>query len=128
MDNLGRGWAFPPKFNRLTKTVEMTATDQEEIEQSLKILFSTYENERLFHPDYGCNLEKYKFENLSNVFIGRIKKLIEEAIADHEPRVTLNSLSINIGQMVEGKFIIMLSYTIIDSNKRYDMTYPYTFD
>ena len=57
MDHIGRGWTFPPRFNRYTQTVDMATTAQEEIEQSLRVLFSTHENERLFHNDFGCSVE-----------------------------------------------------------------------
>lgn len=127
-DQIGRGWAFPPRFNKLSHTVETTTTDQEEVEQSLKILFSTHINERLFRPDYGCDLEKYKFHSMTNVNVARMKKALEEAITDYEPRITLDSLDIDTSLMNEGKFIVHLAYTINDTGSSYNMVYPFNFE
>jgi len=127
-EQIGRGWAFPPRFNRLSRTAQTTATDQEEIEQSLAILFATHLNERLFQPDYGCNLEKYKFQPMSSVNVARIRKALEEAINDCEPRITLLSLHIDSSLMDEGRFMLHVAYTINDTATSHNMVYPLNFE
>jgi uncharacterized Zn-binding protein involved in type VI secretion len=66
---LGTGWSFPPTFDRDSGQVEMVS-DLADIEQSLDILLSTSLGERVMVPDYGCNLDDYMFESLSNNLIG----------------------------------------------------------
>lgn len=50
---LGRGWSFPPT---LTDGGVAMAAYEEDIEQSLCVLFSTSPGERVCHYDYGCPL------------------------------------------------------------------------
>ena len=125
MDNIGRGWSFPPHFNKFRQSVEMTTTDQEEVEQSLKVLFSTHLNERLFHGDFGCTLDSYKF---NSVPAKRIKKALEEAINEYESRITLNALEIDTENMLEGKLVLRISYTIDQTGSSYNLVYPYNFE
>lgn len=128
MDNIGRGWSFPPRFNRSTQTVEMSTTDQEEVEQSLRVLFSTHENERLFHNDFCCSVEKYKFHTLNSVHVGRIRKSLEEAIDDYEPRITVEELKVSTERLIEGILLVSVTYTINYTNETYTMVYPYNFE
>ena len=60
---LGRGWAFPVSFGNQGRNVAM-AESEEDIRQSLSILFSTRPGERIMVPDYGCNLQDYLFETV----------------------------------------------------------------
>lgn len=128
MSNIGRGWSFPPRFNKEDSQVEMTSTDQEEVEQALRVLFSTRDNERLFHPDYGCSVEKYKFQTLNSIQLGRIRKSLEEAIDDYEPRITVESLSVDDSRINEGILMISLDYTINESGSTHNMVYPFNFE
>ena len=127
-DQIGRGWVFPPRFNKMSRTVDTTMTDQEEIEQSLTILFATHLIERLFRPDYGCNVEKYMFHSMSNVNVAHIRKALEEAITDCEPRITLDLLTIDTTLLVEGRLIIRIAYTINDTGSIHNMVYPFNFE
>ena len=61
---LGRGWSFPPRFNPVDRGVEMVA-EEEDIQESLRILFSTAPGERVMHPSYGCGLKRMVFEQIS---------------------------------------------------------------
>jgi len=61
---LGRGWSFPPEFNRASKSVTMLEQEKD-IESSLNILLSTRLGERIMQPDYGCNLDEMVFEAMN---------------------------------------------------------------
>lgn len=134
-DFIGKGWSFPPHFNKYQYMrenyyaggVEMVA-DQQEIEESLSILFSTQLGERLFHNDYGSSLIDYQFAGNDNITELRIKDMITRAVQKHEPRITLNRLEVNTDNIMEGKISIGLIYTINATNSSYNMVYPYYFE
>lgn len=107
--------------------VEMVA-DQQEIEESLAILFSTQLGERLFHNDYGSSLIDYQFAGNDNITMLRIKDMITRAVQKHEPRITLKRLEVNVNDIMEGKINISLIYTINATNSSYNMVYPYYFE
>ncbi|MBR2261312.1 MAG: GPW/gp25 family protein [Paludibacteraceae bacterium] len=126
-DFIGIGWSFPPHFNKYTGNVDMVS-GEDEIEGSLKILFSTNIKERLFHPDFGCDLRSFNFANNNNATLLRIKNLISSTVKEYEPRIILNEVDVNLDEILEGKFIIHLDYTIKNTNSKYNMVYPYYFE
>ena len=123
-DFIGKGWSFPPNFNKAAQSVEMVS-DEAEIEGSLAVLFSTQVGERLFRPTFGCNLDEYMFKSNSEVVILRMKNMISQTIKEFEPRITLESVDISMDEILEGKLSINLSYTINATNRKYNMVYPY---
>ena len=123
-DFIGKGWSFPPSFNKAAQSVEMVS-DEAEIEGSLSVLFSTQIGERLFRPTFGCNLDDYLFKNNSTVVILRMKNMITQAIKEFEPRITLDSVNVNMDEIIDGRLSISLSYTINATNRKYNMVYPY---
>jgi phage baseplate assembly protein W len=120
---LGRGWAFPPDFNRETGKVSM-AQYEEDIQQSLQILFSTSVRERVLQPEYGCNPEDYVFTTLNVTFLSYLEDLVRKNIAKHEPRIKLLSLSIAPTEQ-EGMLEIRLDYIVRNTNTRFNMVYPF---
>jgi uncharacterized protein len=121
---LGTGWAFPPTFTKQPCRVQMVS-DEEDIEQSLKILLSTRHGERVMQPEYGCNLDVLLFEPINTSLITFVKDLIEKAILYHEPRITLQKIDIRTEQVLEGLLLIELEYVIRTTNSRYNMVYPF---
>ena len=61
---LGKGWSFPPSFNKTTGNVEMVKNEID-IKQSLVIYFNTKLGERIMRPDYGCVLHDNQFEKIN---------------------------------------------------------------
>jgi len=124
---LGRGWAFPPTFNKATLAVEMVI-DEEDIRQSLYILLSTSLGERVMQPDYGCNLTDYVFEGLSSTTIGYIKERVANAILYYEPRIVVERIEVTSAGSVdnlEGRFLIDLTYSIPGTNSRFNYVYDF---
>ncbi|NHB91762.1 GPW/gp25 family protein [Photorhabdus cinerea] len=96
-DIYGRGWAFPPQFfideniPEAQSGVKM-AEGAEHVRQSMKILFLTEPGERIMREDYGCGLNDYMFENISDELIARIQTRIEERVLRYEPRAEVTEI------------------------------------
>ncbi|KAG0187717.1 hypothetical protein DFQ28_005937 [Apophysomyces sp. BC1034] len=88
----GRGWSFPIQFE--TSGVKM-AKDQDDIAQSLQILFSTQPGERIMRPDYGCDLQSIVFENISATLLAELQTRITDSMLRYEPRVAVEDIVIN---------------------------------
>lgn len=123
---LGRGWSFPPEFNRNVKDVKMVS-EEEDIQQSLHILLSTSPGERIMQPTYGCDLHSIVFDNISESTITEIKDIVQRAILFFEPRIILNSVDIDTSQQFDGLLTIVLDYIIRTTNSRNNMVYPFYF-
>jgi phage baseplate assembly protein W len=124
---LGTGWSFPPSFNQEAGTVELVS-NVEDINQSLNILLSTSLGERVMQPEYGCNLEDYLFESLSSTMIGYIKDRVMNSIIYYEPRIRVEKIEVTADDSVElfeGKFTIVVEYTIPGTNSRFNYVYDY---
>lgn len=120
---LGRGWSFPPVFTRGDHGVQMV-DEEEDIKQSLIILLSTIKGERVMQPDYGANMEDLLFEPLSVSFAQRMSGQIERAILFFEPRIKTDDITYNQDNE-NGLVEIRIDYTIIATNNRRNIVYPY---
>jgi phage baseplate assembly protein W len=57
------------------------------VRAALRNLILTNKGERLFQPTIGSNIRKALFEDISDTSTNMLKTYIEDAIAEHEPRV-----------------------------------------
>lgn len=118
---LGRGWSFPPV---LTEQGIKMSSYEKDIEESLYILFSTSPGERVNRYDYGCPLRRYVFEPLTTQTLVRMRNDITRAVILFEPRITLEDLSFE-EQPGKGLLLIRLIYTVIRTNNRNNIVYPF---
>lgn len=125
-DFLGRGWSFPPTFERDAGAVRMVAGEQD-ILQSLQILFSTVKTERIMLPGYGCELSSLVFESIDQALFLRLRHLLFDAILYYEPRIAVKEGEIEIepdpGR--QGVLLVRVPFTIRQTNTRSNMVYPF---
>ena len=118
---LGRGWSFPPTVTE--RGVRMSAYEHD-IRESLNVLFSTSPGERVNRYDYGCPLRRYAFEPMTVQTLTRMRSDISRAVARFEPRVELEDVSFE-ERPAEGVLLIRLTYTVVRTNNRNNMVYPF---
>ena len=111
---IGKGWSFPPHFNKYSGGVDIVS-QTEEIEQSLAVLFSTKLGDRLFHPDFGCDLQDFQFKSVSIADELEMRRMIEYAVTQFEPRIAIRDLDVDLTGSQEGRLRISLRYTIKDA-------------
>ena len=109
---LGRGWSFPLE---LTEDGVKMSSYEKDIEESLRILFSTSPGERV---------RRYAFEPMTTETMVRMRNDITRAVILFEPRVMLEDVSFE-EQSVEGLLLIRLTYTVVRTNNRNNMVYPF---
>lgn len=101
------------------------AANEEDIHQSLFILFSTSPGERLMNPHYGCDLNKMVFEKMSNSLRVDIISVVTDAIVNFEPRVKVENVDVQVVSYETGLLHILVEYTVIQTNSRRNIVYPY---
>src|SRR5947209_9790015 len=121
---LGKGWSYPPTFFSSGTEVEVVS-GEEDIRQSLNILFGTSLNERVMFSSYGCELSRYLFEEVDQTLINGLTGIVEDAILNNEPRITTNSVDVTQSSTEDGLLLISIDYTIRTTNNRYNMVYPF---
>ena len=121
---IGRGWSFPPKFNRESGSVEML-DHEADIASSLEVLLQTARGERVMLPQYGCNLDELIFESLDTRMKTLMTDKIESAILYHEPRIELEKVNLDESQELEGLILIEIIYRVKTTNSRFNFVFPY---
>lgn len=120
---LGQGWSFPPTFTRAGSTLELVKAE-EDIKQSLAILLSTTLGERVMRADFGADLFQQVFEPMDAAFAPFVSDIISDAIETYETRITLDNVDVDV-EANEGRIVLTISYTIISTNTRSNIVYPY---
>jgi phage baseplate assembly protein W len=121
---LGAGWSFPPTFSRRTYSVDMVSDDQD-IRESLWILFCTSIGERIMVPDYGSLLWKMVFQNITNTLMTQLADIIRQAVLYWEARIDVDDVAVQPDATVAGLVLITVSYTIRKTNARNNLVFPF---
>jgi len=121
---LGKGWSFPPTFNKQLKEVQMTEK-VDDIEKSLQILLTTTIGERLMQPRYGCNMEDLLFESLDTTTKTIIIDRIKTAILFFEPRIDAKKIELDASNELEGEITVRIEYVVPATNSRYNFVFPF---
>ena len=121
---LGVGWAFPSAFDKFHHDAETTA-GVENIEQSIRIILSTMPGERVMRPNFGCDISTFMFSKGDTTTQGMLGDAIRKALLDYEPRIIVESIGTNLSDILNGKAVISIEYTVTATNVRRNMVYPY---
>jgi phage baseplate assembly protein W len=121
---LGSGWSFPPEFNSPGQGISLVDGELD-IKQSLHILLSTNPGERVMKPEYGCGIKAMVFDEINLSIITKMKTIITKSVLFFEPRINLRSVDIQTKDSLEGTLYITLDYTVITTNSRANLVYPF---
>lgn len=121
---LGIGWGFPPNFNSQSANID-TVTKELDIKQSLEIYFNTKLGERIMRPDYGCVIHNRLFDKLDSSILDILTFELTQNIGIIEPRIIVEKIDINKTDINNGLIEIKVDYTIITTNVRDNIVYPY---
>lgn len=121
---LGRGWSFPPTFDRNLPGVVMLEAEAD-IASSLEVLLTTVRGERVMLPQYGCNLDELVFESFDTRMKTLMADKVESAILYHESRIALESVRLDDSRELEGVVLIEVTYRVKATNSRFNFVFPY---
>ncbi len=125
---LGTGWSFPPEFQKINGVLELqTVSLDADIKESLAILLATAPGERVMQPTFGCGLKSMVFDNIDETAITEIRDLIERAVLFFETRIDLDDVYVDTENIYDGLMEIHISYTIVSTNTRSNIVYPFYF-
>ena len=126
---IGKGVAFPFRLANtggLKRTVGISVAEEIKlINSSLKFILSVQVGERPMRRDFGCQLRSLVFEPNDPSLDTRIDFIIRTAIDRWEKRIQVNGLRIDRSQFKDGRLILDITYTIIQSNVIGNLVYPF---
>jgi phage baseplate assembly protein W len=124
MEFLGRGWAFPPQFASGGNTV-ITVAGEEDVRQSLQILFATEQGERPMREGYGSSLQRYVFEEVDANLGASVRRAVSDAIIACEPRIQTERIDVDADPDIDGMLTVSLQYSIRGTNSRFNLVFPF---
>lgn len=120
---IGTGWSFPPAFDDGVGGVEMSKGIRD-IEESLRIIFTTRMGERIMNPLFGCALDDSLFDAMNTSRLSYLENQIRTAILYHEPRIDADAVAVRPDHQ-EGRLLIEVGYKVRGANSRFNFVYPY---
>lgn len=121
-DILGTGWGYPPQFFNNGKDVALVS-NVDDVKESLEILFATAIQERLYHSDFGCDLQRFMFEEIDRALVIEIQQMIQNAIYDYEPRIKVEEITVTESDEEAHLLVIDISYSIPATNTQDNLVY-----
>ncbi|MCC8157033.1 MAG: GPW/gp25 family protein [Oscillospiraceae bacterium] len=121
---LGRGLRFPLQVDARTGKIAMVS-EEEDIQEAIGILLCTGRGERVMRPEFGSNTMEYAFSPVSSAVVQGISYDISCQLAAQEPRITDVEVSCQQADPHTGAVIVQVSYTVRNTNNRYNHVYPF---
>ena len=120
---LGRGWRFPIKPDaggRLTYV-----SGDEEIRQSVWLIVTTAQRERVMREEFGCGLYDLVFDANTGALHGLVQENIRAALIKWEPRIDLLGVRAESTDEQRNLLLIHIDYRIRANNTIFNLVYPY---
>lgn len=123
---MGRGWAFPFRVEPATGRIA-TAADEDDIQQSIRIILGTAKGERAMRPAFGCGIHNLVYAAVDRATIAQIKRDVTEALRLYEARIDVLGVKVNAGQLVNGRLLVEIDYRVRQTNQRGNFVFPFYF-
>ncbi len=120
---IGRGWAFPPELDAQGRIA--LVGNETEIEQSLRIILTTYIGERVMRPTFGCQLNELIFMPNNLDTATRAREYVEKAIGMWEPRVDVTEVRVRPNPNRENELLIEIDYLIKHTRDTRSLVHPF---
>ncbi|OGO70014.1 MAG: baseplate protein [Chloroflexi bacterium RBG_19FT_COMBO_62_14] len=120
---IGRGWQFPPGLDE-RGNVALTH-DDDEVEQSIRIILGTVPGQRVMRPDFCCRIHELVFAPNNTATIGMASRYVREALARWEPRIIVERIDVVPDQTESGRLLIDVDYRITGTHSNRSLVYPF---
>jgi hypothetical protein len=107
----GRGVAFPPHLDATGQWA--TSVGAQNVRESIQILLLTRAGERLMYPAYGSSLGTFLFAPNNPATRKSIEEEITRALQLWEPRITLDSVSVDADPSDAQAAIATIQYRLV---------------
>lgn len=119
---LGQGWRYPV-VPIADGSLDYTA-GAEKVSQSMWIILDTDPGERAMRPTFGCGLRRYLMTPNTSATRALIKRDVEVALTNFEPRVKLSEVQVTAGDD-PALVLIRIAYVTVRDNRPGNFVYPF---
>lgn len=116
------GLAFPLGFAN-DGIFRKTKTTLEQARYNLRNLLLTMKGERLGHPEFGCDIHKLIFENISTDIPDRVEEMIKEAVDIWLPYISVDKTST---EQIDNRLNVDVNFSLkndLTSGEEVSLTY-----
>jgi uncharacterized protein len=121
---VGAGWVFFPMRTDVTGRVVLVTQDQE-IEESIRLILATAPGERPMRPDFGCAIHDFVFAPADAATAGQIAFEVRSALDRWEPRADILEVQVDFSGADEGTLHIQIGYRIRGTNDPRNLVFPF---
>lgn len=118
---LGVGWGFPVEPG--DDAVAMAGYEAD-VRQSILIILQTERGERVMRPEFGAGLGEFVFEPVNPTTMALLKKRVEEALVDWEPRIDIQTVAVTTSDE-RSRLLIDVGYRVRATNTANNLVYPF---
>jgi phage baseplate assembly protein W len=120
---LGNGLNFPLRTDARGQVVLVTGN--EDIEQSIRIILSTRQGERVMRPTFGCRAHELLFEPRSAATASLLQDYVHEALRIWEPRIEVHQVNVINDDAQPGALLAEIIYEIKATHDTRSIVYPF---
>jgi len=120
---IGSGFNFPLKVDSNGSVA--VSCDEENVEQSIKIILGTAKGERLYRSAFGCAIHDLVFQPNNRVTAARVESAIKDSLLRFEPRIKDIEIHASPDDHEPSRMNVTITYVVRALNKRENMVYPF---
>jgi hypothetical protein len=125
---LGRGWAFPPRWElaaRADTAVLAVNEGVEHVQEAMRVLLRTGVGARLMRPGLGVGVDRYVFEPRTTDVCYRLANDVERALLLWEPRVIVDAVQAVPAGEAEDRIDIRIDYRVDRHSRPSNLVIPF---
>jgi phage baseplate assembly protein W len=120
---LGTGLAFPVQVD---SRGEITlVSNEQDIEQAIRIILGTRRGERVMRPDFGCRVHELLFEPRDATTASLVRSYVQDALSFWEPRIQLVRVETYLDNANDGAILVEIEYLVKATHDRRSIVYPF---
>jgi phage baseplate assembly protein W len=123
MSFIGNGLSFPLRTDARGQIALVTGP--EDIEQSIRIILSTRQGERVMRPTFGCRANELLFEPRSAATASMLQEYVHEALRMWEPRIEVHQIFVQNDNAYPGALLAEIEYEIKATHDTRSIVYPF---
>ena len=122
-DFLGSGWAFPVAVDQRGRIA--LASQETDIEQSIRIILLTPKGQRMMRPDFGCHIHELVFAQNDGATAGLAVHYVTEALNMWEPRIKVLEVKASTDDTDGSRLLIDIEYEVKATLDRRSLVFPF---
>jgi phage baseplate assembly protein W len=121
-DFLGVGWKFPLQVTPGGQIAR--AGYEQRVEESIYLILSTSQGERVMLPDFGCGIHDLVFAPNNAMTLTLVVQMVRQALVAYEPRIDVLDVTAETAPEQPNLLLIRINYRIAN-NALGNLVYPF---